>query len=123
MTTALPVNEECGFTGATAFCELWHPERRDAHATTGTITAAELFPRRPDLAGKIEPADAGEVNVKQHEIDVGIRRRICEGAEGFHVNEQDDGGEGVHQELEQDPVVPEQAPRGAQSHDEPGQQL
>ncbi|MGE3241152.1 MAG: M20 family metallopeptidase [Pirellulales bacterium] len=54
---AFPVNEECGFTGATALCDLWHPERRGTHETTGTITAAELFPRAPDLAIVAEPTE------------------------------------------------------------------
>jgi acetylornithine deacetylase len=70
---ALPVNEECGFTGATAFCDLWHPERRDAHETTGTITAAELFPRRPDLAIVAEPTDLNVIVAHQ-----GVVRWRCE---------------------------------------------
>jgi len=53
---ALPVNEECGFTGAQAMCELWRPDRQaTAHTTGGTISAAEMFPRPPELAIVAEP--------------------------------------------------------------------
>ena len=55
---AFPVNEECGFTGAQALCDLWRPDRQaDAHVTSGTTSAAELFPRPPDLAIVAEPTD------------------------------------------------------------------
>ena len=36
-----------------------------------------------------------------------------------HVHQQDDGGKDGEQEFDQDPIVPEQAPRGAQRHDQP----
>lgn len=70
---ALPVNEECGFTGATALCDLWHPERRSAHETTGTITVAELFPRVPDLAIVAEPTNLNVIVAHQ-----GMVRWRCE---------------------------------------------
>lgn len=55
---AFPVNEECGFTGATALCDLWNPQRRaTAEIVGGTISVAELFPRAPDLAIVAEPTD------------------------------------------------------------------
>jgi acetylornithine deacetylase len=70
---ALPVNEECGFTGATALCDLWHPERRGLHETTGTITADELFPRVPDLAIVAEPTGHNVIVAHQ-----GMVRWRCE---------------------------------------------
>lgn len=70
---ALPVNEECGFTGATALCDLWHPERRNSHETAGTISAAELFPRVPDLALVAEPTDLNVIVAHQ-----GMVRWRCE---------------------------------------------
>lgn len=55
---AFPVNEECGFTGAQSLCDLWRTDRQaDVHVTGGTISAAELFPRPPDLAIVAEPTD------------------------------------------------------------------
>jgi acetylornithine deacetylase len=55
---AFPVNEECGFTGAQALCDLWRPERQaSARVTGGTISVAEVFPRPPDLAIVAEPTD------------------------------------------------------------------
>jgi acetylornithine deacetylase/succinyl-diaminopimelate desuccinylase-like protein len=63
---AFPVNEECGFTGATAMCDLWHPERQSAaRVTAGTISAAEMFPRQPDLAIVAEPTDLSVVVAHQ----------------------------------------------------------
>jgi acetylornithine deacetylase len=63
---AFPVNEECGFTGASAICDLWHLERQaDAHITRGNISAAEMFPRRPDLAIVAEPTDLNVVVAHQ----------------------------------------------------------
>ena len=63
---AFPVNEECCFTGASAMCDLWHPERQaDAHITGGNISAAEMFPRRPDLAIIAEPTDLNVVVAHQ----------------------------------------------------------
>lgn len=70
---AFPVNEECGFTGATAMTELWSPERQShAPITGGTITAAEMFPRRPDLAIVAEPTDLNVVVAHQ-----GVARWRC----------------------------------------------
>jgi hypothetical protein len=40
----------------------------------------------------------------------------------LHVQQQDNGGEDGYEEFEQDPIVPEQAPWGAQGLDKPGQQ-
>jgi acetylornithine deacetylase len=63
---ALPVNEECGFTGAKALCDLWRPDRQaDARVTGGTISAAEVFPRPPDLAIVAEPTNLNVVVAHQ----------------------------------------------------------
>lgn len=63
---AFPVNEECGFTGATAMTELWNPERQiNVKITGGNITPAEMFPRRPDLAIVAEPTDLNVVVAHQ----------------------------------------------------------
>ena len=63
---AFPVNKECGFTGAQALCELWRPDRQlDAHVKSGTISAAEMFPRPPDVAIVAEPTDLNVVVAHQ----------------------------------------------------------
>jgi acetylornithine deacetylase/succinyl-diaminopimelate desuccinylase-like protein len=63
---AFPVNEECGFTGATAMCDLWHPERQsEAQVTGGTISVPDLFPKPPDLAIVAEPTDLNVVVAHQ----------------------------------------------------------
>ncbi len=63
---AFPVNEECGFTGASALCDLWHADRQSAaRVTSGTISAAEMFPRPPDLAIVAEPTDLNVVVAHQ----------------------------------------------------------
>ncbi len=62
---AFPVNEECGFTGATAMCDLWHPERQRKARTRGTVLPAEMFPRLPDLAIVAEPTELNVVVAHQ----------------------------------------------------------
>jgi acetylornithine deacetylase/succinyl-diaminopimelate desuccinylase-like protein len=53
---AFTANEECGFTGARALCDLWNADRlAPAEITGGTISPAELFPRPPDAAIVAEP--------------------------------------------------------------------
>lgn len=53
---AFTVNEECGFTGASALGQLWNPTlQAQAKIVDGTITPAELFPRPPDAAIVAEP--------------------------------------------------------------------
>ena len=52
-------NEDCGFTGVEACCDLISPERRSAAPPIvgGTLTAEEMFPRLPDAAIVAEPTE------------------------------------------------------------------
>ena len=53
---AFTANEEFGFTGASALCDLWNPMRQAAaDITGGTITPVRLFPRPPEAALVAEP--------------------------------------------------------------------
>src|SRR5215216_712120 len=51
-----------------------------------------------------------------------LSRNVAQVVKGLHVEQQDDGGDEVDHELEQDPVVSEQAPGAAQGADQPGRQ-
>ena len=58
-----------------------------------------------------------ELNPQPAEIGTGqcrLCRHACQAAHWLHVQQQDDGGDDGHQEFHQDPIVPEQAPLGAQ---------
>ena len=90
---ALPVNEECGFTGARAMCDLWRPDRQTtAQVTGGTITAAELFPRPPDLAIVAEPTELQVVVVHQ-----GVVRWRCHAiGRAAHSSRPDEGINAVY---------------------------
>ncbi len=85
---AFPVNEECGFTGAKAMCELWHPQRQaTATVTCGTIAAAEMFPRPPDLAIVAEPTGLNVVVAHQ-----GVVRWCCHATgRATHSSRPDEG--------------------------------
>jgi acetylornithine deacetylase len=90
---AFPVNEECGFTGAQALCDLWRPDRQaDAHVTSGTISAAELFPRPPDLAIVAEPTDLHVVVAHQ-----GMVRWRCHATgRAAHSSRPDEGVNAIY---------------------------
>lgn len=63
---AFTVNEECGFTGALACCELLPSSRKsDAAIVGGTISPAEMFPRLPDAAIVAEPTEFNVVVAHQ----------------------------------------------------------
>jgi acetylornithine deacetylase/succinyl-diaminopimelate desuccinylase-like protein len=63
---AFTVNEECGFTGARALCDLWNAERQaTADITGGTITPDRLFPCPPDAAVVAEPTSFNVVMAHQ----------------------------------------------------------
>ncbi len=63
---AFTANEECGFTGASALCDLWNPERQvAADITGGTIAPVRLFPRPPDAAIVAEPTQFNVVVAHQ----------------------------------------------------------
>jgi acetylornithine deacetylase/succinyl-diaminopimelate desuccinylase-like protein len=85
---AFPVNEECGFTGASAMCELWHSESQAAaRVTGGTISAAEMFPRPPDLAIVAEPTNFDVVVAHQ-----GMVRWRCQVAgQAAHSSRPEEG--------------------------------
>jgi acetylornithine deacetylase/succinyl-diaminopimelate desuccinylase-like protein len=66
IVVAFTVNEECGFTGARALCDLWNQDRRPkAKITGGNIKAAQLFPRPPDAAIVAEPTEFNTVVAHQ----------------------------------------------------------
>ncbi len=63
---AFTVNEECGFTGACALCDLWSPERQaSAEIAGGTISPTQLFPHPPDAAIVAEPTQLNVVVAHQ----------------------------------------------------------
>ena len=85
---AFTANEECGFTGARALCQLWDPERRaGAEITGGNISPAELFPKRPDAAIVAEPTSFDVVVAHQ-----GVVRWRCHTiGRAAHTSRPDDG--------------------------------
>lgn len=67
------INEECGFTGVKAACELWTRERKsNAEIVGGTVSLGELFPRTPDAAIVAEPTNFDVVIAHQ-----GVMRWRC----------------------------------------------
>jgi acetylornithine deacetylase len=77
IVVAFTANEECGFTGASALCDLWKPDNsHELGACHGTISARELFPRPPDAAIVAEPTELNVVVAHQ-----GVVRWRCR-AEG-----------------------------------------
>lgn len=53
---AFTANEECGFTGARALCDLWNVDRpASAEITGGIISPEKMFLRPPDAAIVAEP--------------------------------------------------------------------
>jgi len=90
---AFPVNEECGFTGAQALCDLWHPDRQaGARVASGTISAAEMFPRPPDLAIVAEPTDLHVVVAHQ-----GVVRWPCHATgQAAHSSRPDEGVNAIY---------------------------
>jgi hypothetical protein len=76
---------------------LVHIERRDHEQHQQASTGVE------EIASK--PAELGAVRLSRH---------LCQGAHGRHVQQQDYGGKDGQHQCDQDPIVPEQAPRGAQ---------
>jgi acetylornithine deacetylase/succinyl-diaminopimelate desuccinylase-like protein len=104
---AFVVNEECGFTGVRALCNLWNSKSRDeCEITGGTITPAKLFSRAPDAAIVAEPTQfnvvvshQGAVRWRCHTVgraahtsrpDVGVNAiyamaQIVQAVEHYHV--------------------------------------
>jgi acetylornithine deacetylase/succinyl-diaminopimelate desuccinylase-like protein len=82
---AFTVNEECGFTGATALCRFWNGASSDG--TSGTIAPQEIFPRPPDAAIVAEPTDLNVIVAHQ-----GVVRWRCH-VEGraAHSSRPDEG--------------------------------
>jgi acetylornithine deacetylase len=63
---AFTVNEECGFTGVQACCDLLpRSSKQDAEIVGGTISPAEMFPRLPDAAIVAEPTEFNVVVAHQ----------------------------------------------------------
>ena len=73
---------------------------------------------RPGVAGLLHfLLPEGKLNPERAEIAAGqcrLRRYFCHAAHCRHVAQQHDVGNGGQQELRQDPIVPEQAPRRPQ---------
>jgi acetylornithine deacetylase/succinyl-diaminopimelate desuccinylase-like protein len=90
---AFPVNEECGFTGATAMTELWNLQgQNSARITGGNITAAEMFPHPPDLAIVAEPTDLNVVVAHQ-----GMARWRCHvTGRAAHSSRPDEGVNAIY---------------------------
>ncbi len=90
---AFPVNEECGFTGAQALCDLWRPDRQAAaRIIGGTISAAELFPRLPDVAIVAEPTDLHVVVAHQGMV----RWRCHASGRAAHSSRPDEGVNAIY---------------------------
>lgn len=90
---AFTVNEECGFSGASALCDLWHPEKRKAAAiTAGTISAEGLFPRPPAAAVVAEPTQF-QVVVAHHGV---VRWRCHTFGRAAHTSRPDVGVNAIY---------------------------
>jgi acetylornithine deacetylase len=87
---AFTVNEECGFTGATAVSSLWRVS--STRRTAGTIAADSIFPRAPDAAIVAEPTDLNVVVAHQ-----GVVRWRCH-VEGraAHSSRPDEGVNAIY---------------------------
>jgi acetylornithine deacetylase len=110
---AFTVNEECGFTGVEACCQLMQTKgMQDASIVSGAISPTEMFPRLPDAAIVAEPtefkvvvAHQGVVRLRCHTIgraahtsrpEAGINAiygmaQIVQALECLHVALQKDG--------------------------------
>jgi acetylornithine deacetylase len=67
------VNEECGFSGVQAYCNLWNPDPKlGPNIVGGTISPAAMFPRLPDAAIVAEPTEFNVVVAHQ-----GVLRWRC----------------------------------------------
>ena len=90
---ACTVNEECGFTGATALCDLWNPERSGAAAiSTGNCSAQQIFPRPPDAAIVAEPTQF-KVVVAHHGV---VRWRCHTSGRAAHTSRPDEGVNAIY---------------------------
>jgi acetylornithine deacetylase len=105
---AFTVNEECGFTGARALCNLWNPEPHvAADIVSGNISPSRMFPRPPHAAIVAEPtqfdvvvAHQGQVRWRCHTLgraahtsrpDEGINAiygmaQVAEAIQAYHAN-------------------------------------
>ena len=66
-----------------------------------------------------------QLDSKPAELDIGQCRRCrcpCETVGWLHVHQQEDDGNDGYQQFKQDPVMPEQAPRGTHCEDKSGEQ-
>jgi acetylornithine deacetylase/succinyl-diaminopimelate desuccinylase-like protein len=85
---AFTANEECGFTGARALCDLWNVDQRGtAEIVGGTISPAELFCRPPDAAIVAEPTGFNVV-VAHHGV---VRWRCHTIGRAAHTSRPDAG--------------------------------
>lgn len=90
---AFTVNEECGFSGASALCDLWHPEKRGAATiTAGTISPHAIFPRPPDAAVVAEPTRFNVV-VAHHGV---VRWRCHTFGRAAHTSRPDAGVNAIY---------------------------
>ncbi len=90
---AFTVNEECGFSGASTLCDLWHPEKRGAATiTAGTISPDAIFPRPPDAAVVAEPTQF-DVVVAHHGV---VRWRCHTFGRAAHTSRPDAGVNAIY---------------------------
>lgn len=90
---AFTVNEECGFSGASALCDLWQPEKcKAAIITAGTISADAIFPRQPDAAIVAEPTRF-DVVVAHHGV---VRWRCHTFGKAAHTSRPDAGVNAIY---------------------------
>lgn len=90
---AFTVNEECGFSGASLICDLWHPDKRGAASiAAGTISAEKLFPRPPDAAIVAEPTQFNVV-VAHHGV---VRWRCHTFGRAAHTSRPDVGVNAIY---------------------------
>jgi acetylornithine deacetylase len=87
---ACTVNEECGFTGATALSQLWGD--RLAAARSGSRPAEQFFPRSPDAAIVAEPTQFRVVVAHQGQV----RWRCHTLGKAAHTSRPDAGANAIY---------------------------
>jgi len=90
---AFTANEECGFTGASALCDLWCATRQaGAEITGGTISPARLFPRPPVAAIVAEPTQF-KIVIAHHGV---VRWRCHTNGRAAHTSRPDTGVNAIY---------------------------
>jgi acetylornithine deacetylase len=92
VVVAFTVNEECGFTGSRAVCQLWESKPRTCEVVAGTIAAEQVFPRRPDAAIVAEPTRFNVVVAHQGSV----RWRCHTIGRAAHTSRPDEGVNAIY---------------------------